>query len=358
MLLTLTPLVAAAMAFVLAVVLTPLVVRMARRVGAMDPLRPNKIHAREVPRLGGLAIAIGFFVPILGVALRTNLFSAEIYGEPKRAVALLAGGAAILVLGIYDDLRGARAWQKLIVQIPLGALAWWAGIRIGSSATPAGGVVDFSQLVSLVVTVGWVVTVVNAINLIDGLDGLASGLALQALAVVALSAYLRGNAMLFLFGLTLAASVAGFLVHNFHPATIFMGDTGSMFLGWVIALGTVWASQKAATVVGVVLPALALGLPLLDTSLAIWRRLRRRQPVLSGDLDHIHHRLLRHGWSHRRVVITLYCISLPFSAASAYLVYLGDSAFHWPALGIAALAALGLAIWFSSIAPAAPAESS
>ncbi len=352
MLLTLTPLVAAVLAFVLAVGTTPLVVRVARRFGAVDPLRPDKIHAREVPRLGGLSIAIGFFVPILGIALRTNLFSAEIYGEPKRAIALLAGGAGILVLGIYDDLRGARAWQKLIVQIPLAALAWWAGIRIGGSASPTGGVVDFSQLVSLVVTVGWVVTVVNAINLIDGLDGLASGLALQALAVVALSAYLRGNALLFLFGLTLAASVAGFLVHNFHPATIFMGDTGSMFLGWVIALGTVWASQKAATIVGVVLPELALGLPLLDTSLAIWRRLHRRQPVLSGDLDHIHHRLLRHGWSHRRVVLTLYGISLPFSAGSAYLVYLGDSAFHWPALAIAAIAALALAVWFSSIAPA------
>jgi len=348
-LLTLTPLVAAGLAFLLALTLTPLVVRIARRAGAVDPLHPDKIHAREVPRLGGLAIAAGFYVPVLGIALRTNLFSAEIYAEPRRAISLLVGGLGIVLLGLYDDLKGASAWQKLAIQIPLAGLAWWAGIRIGSSASPIGGVITFSDVVSLVVTIGWVVVVVNAINLIDGLDGLASGLALQALAVVALSAYLRGNALLFLFGVTLAASVAGFLVHNFHPASIFMGDTGSMFLGWVLALGTVWASQKAATLVGVVLPALALGLPLLDTTLAIARRLRTGTPVLRGDLNHIHHRLLGQGWSQRRVVLTLYGISLPFSLGSACLVYLGDSAFHWPAVAIAILAATALAVWFSRL---------
>src|SRR5262249_39738983 len=161
------------------------------------------------------------------------------------------------LLGVYDDLRGARAWQKLLVQIPLALAAWLAGIRVGG-ATLMQGAVELAPWVSLVITVAWIVVVVNAINLIDGLDGLASGVAGQGLLVVALCAWLRGSALLVVCALTLAAAVGGFLVHNFHPATIFMGDSGSMLLGWVIAVSTVWSAQKAATFVGVVLPIVSL----------------------------------------------------------------------------------------------------
>lgn len=342
--LTLTPIVGLLVAFALAWATTPLVVRLARRLGAMDPTTAKKIHAREIPRLGGLAIACGFYVPILGLFFRNNQFAGEIYQQPGRVVALLGGGLIILALGVFDDLRGAKAWQKLIVQVPVAVLAWWAGIRIGGTAPPGSGLIEFPTLLSLVVTVAWIVVVVNAINLIDGLDGLASGVALQALIVVALCAWHRESAALALFAICLAGSVGGFLVHNFHPASIFMGDSGSMLLGYVLAISTVWASQKAATMVGVVLPVVVLGLPLIDTSMAIWRRFARRVSILSGDLDHIHHRLLGLGWGQRRSVLALYGVSLFFNLLSIALIYVPNPSWHWPLVGVAVLAAAALAV--------------
>jgi UDP-GlcNAc:undecaprenyl-phosphate/decaprenyl-phosphate GlcNAc-1-phosphate transferase len=345
MTLTLTPIAGFAVAFVLAHWLTPQIVRLAARLGAVDHRVTPRIHAGQVPRLGGIAIALGFYVPVLGLAFRVNAFSGQIYEQPLRVAALLVGGLIILGLGIFDDLRGAKAWQKLIVQVPVAALAWWAGVRIGGTVSPAGADVVFPQLVSLGVTVLWIVVVVNALNLIDGLDGLASGVAFQALAAAALIAWVRGDPALALFAICLCGSVGGFLVHNFHPASIFMGDSGSMFLGYVIAVTTAWSSQKTATMVGVVLPAIALGLPLLDTSMAVWRRVARGKPVMSGDLDHIHHRLLALGWSQRRSVLTLYAVSFAFSAVSVALVFINDWRLHWPLIGLSVMAALGFARW-------------
>ncbi len=343
--LTLTPVAGLVVAFLLSWAVTPLVLKLARRIGAIDKQSDTKIHAKDIPRLGGLAIASGFYVPVLALGLRVNLYQGMIYEEPRRVVALLGGGLAIIVLGVYDDLRGARAWQKLAVQVPVAVLAWWAGIRIGVTGDPAGHLLVLPGAVSLVATVVWVVVVVNALNLIDGLDGLASGIALQALLATAMCAWHRDDAALALFAICLSGAVGGFLVHNFHPASIFMGDSGSMFLGYVLAISTAWSSQKAATMVGVVLPVVALALPLLDTSMAIWRRMVTGRKVLSGDLEHIHHRLLARGWSHRRSVLTLYGVGLFFSLLSVALVYSSDSRLDWPLVGVALIAALAFARW-------------
>jgi UDP-GlcNAc:undecaprenyl-phosphate GlcNAc-1-phosphate transferase len=343
--LTLTPFAALALAFALAYALTPLVRRLALRLGAIDRSTATKIHAGDVPRLGGLAIAGAFYVPVLGLGLRVNLFEGELYREPRRLAALLVGGVVILGLGVFDDLRGARATQKLAVQVPVAALAWWAGVRIGFTAVPGGYVLVFAPALSLAVTVLWIVGVTNAVNLLDGLDGLASGIVLQALCATAVCAWHREEPALALVAICLSGAVGGFLVHNFHPATIFMGDSGSMFLGYVIGVATAWSSQKAATLIGAALPAVALGLPLLDTSLAMWRRVASGRRVMSGDLDHIHHRLLRRGWSQRRVVLTLYGIGLLFSALSVGLVYSGSSGLDLPLVAVAGLAALVMARW-------------
>jgi len=344
--LTLTPIMGVGLAFLIAYTVTPLVIRLARRIGAMDQRSAEKIHAREMPRLGGLAIACGFYVPVLGLAFRMNVFSSQIYENPARVAALLGGGLAILLLGVYDDLRGARAWQKLVIQVPVAVVAWYAGVRIGGTATPGKiDLVTFPPAVSLVITVLWIVVVVNALNLIDGLDGLASGIALQALVATAIAAWHRDNAALALFALCLSGALGGFLVHNFHPATIFMGDSGSMFLGYVLAVSTVWSSQKAATMVGTVLPAIALGVPLLDTSMAVWRRLTRGHNILRGDLDHLHHRLLRLGFTMRGSVLVLYGIGLFFNVLSVLLVYVSDWRWHWPIIGAGMIVALVVARW-------------
>jgi UDP-GlcNAc:undecaprenyl-phosphate GlcNAc-1-phosphate transferase len=342
--LTLTPFAGIAVAFLLAVALTPLAKRVAIRVGAVDRKVKNKIHAEDVPRLGGVAIAVAFYVPVLFLALRNNLFSESVYGDPRKIAALLGGGVVILALGAYDDLRGASAWKKLAVQVPVAVAAWMAGVRIGGTAVGAQ-FFHFSEAISCGVTVLWLTGVVNAINLIDGLDGLASGLAVQALGAAALCAWHRGEPALALLALCLLGAVGGFLVHNFHPASIFMGDSGSMFLGYVLGVASAWSSQKAATAVGVVMPALALGLPLLDTLAAVWRRLAAGRPVFQGDLDHIHHRLLAMGWSHRRVVLMLYGVGALFSALSVALVFDGERTLHWPLVGLALVLAIAFTRW-------------
>jgi UDP-GlcNAc:undecaprenyl-phosphate GlcNAc-1-phosphate transferase len=352
--LTLTPVAGFAVAFVLAWAATPLARWLAIVVGAIDRPGARKLHAADVPRLGGLAIALGFLVPILLLALRVNLFQGSLYSEPRRLSALLGGGLVILSLGVYDDLQGARAFEKLVVQIPVAALAWWAGLRIGGTAAPSGALVSFAPALSLLVTVGWFVVAINAVNLIDGLDGLASGIALQALAAMGLCAWLRGEPVLALVAVVLAGAVAGFLLHNFHPATIYMGDSGSMFLGWVLAGAAVWSSQKAATAVTLVLPALALGVPLLDTGLAVWRRLLHRKPIMTGDLDHLHHRLLATGYTQPQAVWILYAVSLSFSALSVGVALWGnDRRFAWAALATAAVVALGFSRWLGYPRPRA-----
>jgi UDP-GlcNAc:undecaprenyl-phosphate GlcNAc-1-phosphate transferase len=340
--LSLTPILGFALAFLLAVALTPMVRRLALVVGAVDAAGTGKIHRGEVPRLGGVAIAAAFYLPVAGLALRSNLFSGSLYADPRRIGALLGGGFVILLLGIFDDLVSASAWKKLLVQIPVAVMVWWAGIRVSGFSTPMGASLSLGPVLSFVLTVVWIVGVVNAINLIDGLDGLAAGVALLALGAVATCAWHRQEPVLALLSVVLGGAVGGFLVHNRHPASVFMGDSGSMFLGFVLAVASIWSSQKRATIVGVVLPALALGLPLLDTSLAVWRRLMSRKPLLTGDLDHIHHRLLAGGASHRRAVLTMYGISLFFSALSVLLVLKDDQRWEWPVAGLGFAAALFL----------------
>jgi UDP-GlcNAc:undecaprenyl-phosphate GlcNAc-1-phosphate transferase len=349
--LTLTPIAGFSAAFVLAFALTPFVRRLALHLGAVDAISHRKIHARDVPRLGGVAIALAFFVPLLVLGLRWNLFQQRLYQDPTRLVALFGGGLVILGLGVYDDLCGATAIKKLAVQVPVAMLAWWAGIRVGGTSEPSGGFMQFGAVMSLVLTTVWITGVVNAINLIDGLDGLASGIALQALAAIALCAWHRDEPVLALVALVLGGGVGGFLVHNFHPASVFMGDSGSMFIGYVIAVTSVWSAQKGATVVGVVLPAVALGLPLLDTSLAVWRRMATHRPIFSADLDHIHHRFLSIGWSHARTVLTLYGVGLFFSGLSVLLIYSDNRQLVWPVAVAAMAAALGLARWLGYLGP-------
>jgi UDP-GlcNAc:undecaprenyl-phosphate GlcNAc-1-phosphate transferase len=343
--LTLTPVVGFALAFLLAYALTPLARRVGLALGAVDRESRNKIHLGPVPRMGGIAIAAAFYLPVAGVALRTNLFAESLYNDPSRMIALLGGGLVVLVLGIYDDLRGADAWTKLAVQIPVAACVWWAGVRVHGFTTPLGNELGLGAGTSFFATVLWIVGVVNAINLIDGLDGLASGIALQALAAVAICSWHRHEPTLALLSVVLAGSVGGFLVHNRHPASVFMGDSGSMFLGFVIAVASIWSSQKGATAVGVVLPAVALGLPLLDTSLALWRRLWSRRPVMTGDLDHVHHRVLAFGWSYRKTVLVLYGVGLFFSGLSVLLVLVDDRRLEFPVAVVAVGVALGLARW-------------
>jgi UDP-GlcNAc:undecaprenyl-phosphate GlcNAc-1-phosphate transferase len=348
---TLTPLAGFFVAFLIVWAVTPTVRNWAVRVGGIDKENLRKIHAGDIPRLGGIAIAIGFYVPLLALATRVNLFEQSIYEQPKRVLALLVGGLAILALGIYDDFSGASAAKKLAVQIPVAVMTWVLGVRIGVTSIAGVTEIVLPAWMSLIATVFWIVLVINALNLIDGLDGLASGIALQALLAVAICAWHRDDPALALISICLAGSVAGFLIHNFHPATIFMGDSGSMLLGYILATASIWSSQKTATAVGVVLPLVVLAVPLLDTSLAVWRRLITGQRLFNGDLDHIHHRVLAIASTQRRSVLLLYGVGLLFNSLSLVIVYANQPVLQWIIVVLSLAVALAFARWLGYVRP-------
>jgi UDP-GlcNAc:undecaprenyl-phosphate GlcNAc-1-phosphate transferase len=299
---------------VLAAALTPMVRAFAIARGWFDyGLEARKVHGRPIPRLGGVAIVLAFYAPILGMLLYPTGMAHHFFADPTRAYALMLGGLAIAALGLYDDLRGAGALIKLIVQLGVACALWFAGFRIEELGLPGFGTHALGIL-AMPVTVFWIVGVVNAMNLIDGLDGLAGGIAFLALGTSFVVAFSRGDATMALLCAALAGSVFGFLVYNFNPASIFMGDTGSMFLGFILAAGAIQTSQKASTAVALLAPLISLGLPIADTALAILRRASAGRPIFSADREHIHHRLLARGLSHRQAVLVLYGLSFVLCA--------------------------------------------
>ncbi len=296
-----------------ATVLTPLVLRFALRFHLYDLPNERKVHARPIPRLGGIAIVIGFFAPLTGlILLQTGLTVSTGLTSSMHLVGLFVGGLAIAALGLYDDLKGADAKKKFAVQILVAALMWGLGYRIELVSNPFGGQIALGWL-SLPVTIFWFVGVMNAVNLIDGLDGLAGGVSLISISTLMVLALMDDKILAALMCACLAGSIVGFLFFNFNPARIFMGDTGSLFLGFVLAAFSISTSSKGSTAIALVVPLLVLALPIADTMLAIGRRVKARRPIFSADQEHIHHRLLRAGFSHRGAVLVLYIVALSFA---------------------------------------------
>lgn len=278
--------------FVFSIVFTPLVRRMCRRLGVLDhPDAKRKLHGRAVPRVGGIAIAIAY---VAALALRPE--SLPLAGR------LFPAAALIFAAGLIDDVRGLKPWQKLAAQLIAGFAAWQAGVQItGIHGHPMG-------IWSLPVTLLWLVGCSNALNLIDGVDGLAAGVGLFATVTSLLAALLQNNMELAMVTVPLAGALLGFLRYNFNPASIFLGDCGSLLIGFLLGCyGVLW-SQKSATLLGMTAPLMALAIPLLDTGLSILRRFLRNQPIFAADRGHIHHRLLDRGLPPRHAVLLIYAL--------------------------------------------------
>lgn len=310
----------AAVAFVLAVLvgaaLTPVVREAALRLGFLDHgLSSRKVHGKPIPRLGGLAIVLAFFAPLAALFFVNSDVGRQLWSDARSALALFAGGAAIAALGLFDDLKGSRASAKLLVQFAVAAGMYWAGYRIDQLSQPFGAPIQLG-LFALPFTMLWFAGVINAMNLIDGLDGLAGGVALIAVSTIFTLAVVQGNPLMLLFTATLGGAILGFLFYNFNPATIFMGDTGSMFLGFILAATSIKTSQKSTAAVAIVVPILALGIPISDTLLAMGRRAFRGAPLFSADRGHIHHRLMDRGLSQRQAVLVIYVGAALFGAAA------------------------------------------
>jgi len=332
-------------ALLLAFVLTPFLRRFAVAIRALDPHSARKLlRPSQVPRLGGVAIAVAFYLSVLLLFGFGSVVAHATLQTGTLVVPILLCGVPILLLGVVDDLIGLRALPKLVVEIAVALFLYAQGVRVLGTSGFAGPI-DLPQLVSLVVTVLWMVGVMNAVNLIDGLDGLASGVAVLALVTMTIAALVRGEYLLAFLTGTLAGSTLGFLRYNFAPASIFMGDAGSLFLGYFLAATSIWSVRKSATLVLVVFPVVSLGLPLLDTGLTLSRRVLSGRPVLQADRDHVHHRLLLRGLPVSSAVLWLYGVCLVFSALSLVMVLCGVTLAR-VALLVSVLFALGLAYAF------------
>ena len=284
--------------------LTWLVRERATRAGMFDPTDARKVHTRQIPRVGGVAIFLSVAVALAVLALRGGFEGVGL--ASSKLTVIVIGGAATFLLGLYDDLRQMRARYKFAVQIAIAIGIFAAGVRIDTIALPLIGQIHFNPVMGLFFTIFWFVGLTNAFNLIDGLDGLASGAAMFALTTMFVVATINQQAGAALVTLAVAGATLGFLRYNFHPASIFLGDSGSLFLGFMLAgIGAI-SSQKGSTVVAIAIPLVSLGLPVLDTALAIVRRFLRGQPIFSADRGHIHHRLLGLGHSPAKVALLMY----------------------------------------------------
>ncbi len=300
-----------------ALLITPLVGVWGRRLKAFGR-RDHHGPGQPVPRLGGLAIVLASFAALAALLAVPNEVRARLLIEWPGWAALLVPASLVLLLGIYDDLAGATPWQKMAVQALAASIVWWLGFRIVS--LPLLGYGIETPLVSYLLTVAWIIVVTNAFNLIDGMDGLAAGIAFFVTLSVFVVSLIQGNHFVCILAITLAGSLLGFLRYNSAPAAIFLGDTGSLFLGFFLGTLAIHTSQKSSTLLAIVVPFVAFGLPLLDTGLAVVRRFLSGKPIFAADRNHTHDRLLRNGLSPRMAVLGLYALAALFSLGSLLII--------------------------------------
>lgn len=296
-------------------------ISVSNRFGLMDvPDQHRKLHGAAVARLGGPAVFVAFFAPLVALLLaadRTNL-ALELVPVGERLVGLYVGASLALLAGLLDDRFDLLARWKVVGQVATALVACSCGLTIHGMTNPLGGGVELGVL-SLPITVFWFVACMNAVNLVDGMDGLAAGICLFANLAMFFISMVTLNALGMVLSAVLAGAILGFLVFNFPPARLFLGNSGSNLLGFLIASLSILALQKAQAALALFVPVVALGLPIADTSLAMLRRWYRKVPISTPDREHIHHVLVRMGFSHRRAVLILYSVCVVLTLAAVLL---------------------------------------
>ena len=340
---------------VAALVATPLIRRLAARFGAIDRPSDRKVHPRPTPTLGGLALWFSVLVG-LGVAglmpVFTGLF--DVSSEP---LGVVLAGTVIVALGSYDDVRGLSVPAKVAGQVLAGGLLILNGVQLFYFWFPGLGLLSLSPDLSVPLTLIWILAMINAVNLIDGLDGLAAGVV--AIAAAAFFTYAVGSPIFAgpspasLLCTIVAGAAIGFLPYNFNPARIFMGDSGSMLLGLLLAAATISGvgqtteptnTDLAALAIPVAIPLLVLAVPFVDVVWAILRRIRRGRPVYAPDKEHIHHRLLEIGHTHRQAVLLMYLWSALLASSALAITFIQSRALTGILLGGVAAVLIGTAL--------------
>lgn len=329
------------LAFITTFVLTPYTIKIAKKIGAVDiPKDSRRMHNKPIPKFGGPAIIIGFLLSTVYLIITSsiegniNIFGPENY--VAKLIGLLLGIMVLSFVCFFDDIKGIHPLVKLSGQLCAAAIVITCGIRIDNFNIPFfEGNIILSNAFSIILTMGWIVGITNAINLIDGLDGLSTGIAIISSVSLLIIFALNGSPFIAIIIITaLVGALSGFLPFNFNPAKTFIGDIGSNFVGFILAIVSILGIAKTATAFVVVLPMIVLGLPIFDTVSAIVRRLikgKSLKAVFQADKGHLHHKLIEKGFTQKEAVLTLYGISV---ACGMFAVILFESDI-WKAISFA-----------------------
>ena len=331
-------------ATIASLITTPLIRRFCERYKLLDvPSDGRRIHRKAVPRLGGVALYISCLAALSLLPFVDNLLTQTLSGFKPEFMTLFIPATLVLLLGVYDDLRGTNAVVKFVSLGLIATLFYAMGGRIDALSIPLVGSVQLPVVASFVITVVWLVGITNAFNLIDGLDGLASGAALFSSLVILGVSVSQERTLMIVVSLVLCGALAGFLRYNFNPASIFLGDSGALFTGFLLAALSVLGTQKATTAVAIVVPILAFGFPVVDTAMTMGRRVISRKPVFQGDNEHIHHMLLARGWSQRRAALVLYGVCALFGLVALIFPVTGSklTGFMLFVISVAVIIAVG-----------------
>ncbi len=319
--------------------LTPVVITYAKKIGAMDQPNERKVHKEPIPRLGGIAIYVSFFLSLIIAIIIDPDINAMAGSNSQNGIMLVASLTIVLLLGVWDDLKQLSPGKKFLGQVLAASVVYFAGFRISAITHPFDPQMLDLGYAAFPLTIVWIVGITNAINLIDGLDGLASGVSLIVTATIFSISLIKGDTVTAMMALLLAGSLVGFLRYNFHGARIFLGDSGSLFIGFTLAILSMHSSTKGSTAFSIIVPMLALGLPIMDTFLSMIRRSlksvlpsARQSSTLRGkltmmfhpDRGHIHHQLIARGFSHRKVVLLLYVVSCLFGLGAFAVTILNN----------------------------------
>lgn len=283
---------------------TPMVISIASQLGIVDNPNERKVHKMPTPRIGGVALYLGLFTALIFILIFSNVTKTHIKIMP--VFGLLISSTIIFLMGLVDDIRGLRAWTKLGWQLAASVIIILFGVEINFISNPFNGILILGSFIAIPLTLAWLAGITNAMNLIDGLDGLAAGVTAISAGTLFFVAMRTHEVSAALILLALSGAALGFLKYNFFPAKIFLGDCGSYFLGFVLAAASIMGVFKTTLVVALIVPVLILGVPIFDTLFAIGRRVSKGTSPFTADDRHIHHMLLRAGFSQREAVLSIY----------------------------------------------------
>ena len=339
------------LAFIITFMTTPYTIKLANKIGAIDvPKDKRRMHTKKMPKFGGPAVILGllvsmvYLITVMSIEGSINLFTEQEYG--KKLLGVLLGIVIITITGILDDTKTLKWWQQLIGQVSAAIIVVLFGIKIEHLNIPFLYKVGLSEAFSSILTIFWIVGIINAINLIDGLDGLSSGIALISSISLMIIFLMNESPMIATIIVTaMSGALVGFLPYNFSPAKTFIGDTGSNFLGFILAVVSILGVAKTYTVAVIILPVIVLGLPIFDVIFAIVRRIAKGKSikaVFEPDKGHLHHRLVEKGFTQKQAVLILYGLS---ASLGMFAIILLDSGI-WKALSFLLMIIAAVAIGY------------